>query len=59
MDWFKEWLIDEGYNFLYGVCFLCCVVMWLLEDSLFEEVFLGCLKLGDIVVVDVDGDGKV
>ena len=58
-DRFKERLIDEGYNPVYGARPLRRAVMRLLEDSLAEEVLSEEIKSGDTAVVDVDQNGKV
>ena len=58
-DRFKDRLIDEGYNPVYGARPLRRAVMRLLEDSLAEEVLSEEIKAGDTAVVDVDGSGKV
>lgn len=58
-DVFKECLVEEGYNFVYGVCLLCWVVMCFFEDFFVEEVLLGWIKDGDYVEVDVDENKKV
>ena len=58
-DRFKDRLIDEGYNPVYGARPLRRAVMRLLEDSLAEEVLSEEIKAGDTAVVDIDGSGKV
>jgi|EP00962_Isochrysis_galbana_P062137 ATP-dependent Clp protease ATP-binding subunit ClpC len=58
-DRFKERLIDEGYNPVYGARPLRRAVMRLLEDSLSTKVLSGDIKSGDTAVVDVDSSGKI
>jgi ATP-dependent Clp protease ATP-binding subunit ClpC len=58
-DRFKERLIDEGYNPVYGARPLRRAVMRLLEDSLSTKVLSGQIKSGDTAVVDVDSSGKI
>lgn len=58
-DRFKERLIDEGYNPVYGARPLRRAVMRLLEDSLSTKVLSGEIKSGDTAVVDVDNSGKI
>jgi ATP-dependent Clp protease ATP-binding subunit ClpC len=56
---FKNHLIDEGYNPIYGARPLRRAVMRLLEDTLSEEFLSEKIKEGDTAVVDVDINGKV
>ena len=56
---FKNHLIDEGYNPIYGARPLRRAVMRLLEDTLSEEFLSEKIKEGDTAVVDVTADGKV
>lgn len=56
---FKSFLIDEGYNPIYGARPLRRAVMRLLEDTLSEEFLSEKIKEGDTAVVDIDSDNKV
>ena len=56
---FKNHLIDEGYNPIYGARPLRRAVMRLLEDTLSEEFLSEKIKEGDTAVVDVNAEGKV
>lgn len=40
-DKFKDCLIEDGFDFSYGVRFLCWVIMCLLEDVLVEVLLVG------------------
>lgn len=59
MEWFRDCVVDEGYSFSYGVRFLRWVIMRLLEDSMVECMFVGEIKEGDLVIIDVDSEGGV
>lgn len=56
---FKSYLIDEGYNPIYGARPLRRAVMRLLEDTLSEEFLSEKIKEGDTAVIDVDEQNKV
>ena len=56
---FKDHLIDEGYDPVYGARPLRRAVMRLLEDSLSEEILSERIQSGDVGVIDVDENGKV
>jgi ATP-dependent Clp protease ATP-binding subunit ClpC len=56
---FKSYLIDEGYNPIYGARPLRRAVMRLLEDTLSEEFLSEKIKEGDTAVVDIDDSNKV
>ena len=56
---FKSFLIDEGYNPMYGARPLRRAVMRLLEDTLSEEFLSEKIKEGDTAIVDIDSDKKV
>lgn len=56
---FKSYLIDEGYNPIYGARPLRRAVMRLLEDTLSEEFLSEKIKEGDTAVVDIDDNNKV
>jgi ATP-dependent Clp protease ATP-binding subunit ClpC len=56
---FKSFLIDEGYNPIYGARPLRRAVMRLLEDTLSEEFLSEKIKEGDTAVVDIDDNNKV
>lgn len=56
---FKSYLIDEGYNPMYGARPLRRAVMRLLEDTLSEEFLSEKIKEGDSAVVDIDSENKV
>jgi ATP-dependent Clp protease ATP-binding subunit ClpC len=58
-DRFKDRLVEEGYNPIYGARPLRRAIMRLLEDSLAEEILSGRIKDGDTAVVDVDDTGNV
>ncbi|YP_003359282.1 Clp protease ATP binding subunit (plastid) [Cryptomonas paramecium] len=56
---FKDHLINEGYNPVYGARPLRRAVMRLLEDTLSEEYLAGKVKEGDTAIMDTDRHGKV
>ena len=53
----KDLLAARGYDPLLGARPLRRVIQREIEDSLSERILFGELKAGEIIVVDVDGDG--
>jgi ATP-dependent Clp protease ATP-binding subunit ClpC len=56
---FKDRLVDEGFNPMYGARPLRRAIMRLIEDCLAERILTGDIKEGDVVIMDVDPDGAV
>jgi ATP-dependent Clp protease ATP-binding subunit ClpC len=56
---FKERVIAEGFNPVYGARPLRRAIARLLEDYLAEAMLSGQLKSGDGAIVDVDDDGYI
>lgn len=54
-DSFKELVVEQGYSPSYGARPLRRAIMSLLEDSLAEAMLTGQIKLGDNVIVNVEG----
>ena len=53
----KDLLAERGYDPLLGARPLRRTIQREIEDSLSERILFGELKAGEIIVVDVDGDG--
>lgn len=50
----KECFIEIGFDLVFGVCLLCCVMQYEVEDCLLEKILYGEFNLGDYVKVDVE-----
>jgi ATP-dependent Clp protease ATP-binding subunit ClpC len=53
----KDLLADRGYDPLLGARPLRRVIQREIEDGLSERILFGELKPGEIIVVDVEGEG--
>ncbi len=53
----KELLAKKGYDPVLGARPLRRTIQREIEDSLSEQILFGTLKAGEIVVVDVEGEG--
>jgi ATP-dependent Clp protease ATP-binding subunit ClpC len=53
----KDILADRGYDPLLGARPLRRVIQREIEDGLSERILFGELKPGEIIVVDVEGEG--
>merc|ERR1719375_887946 len=58
-DKFKDKLVDEGFNPSFGARPLRRAIVRLVEDSISEKILEGSLQAGELVILDVDVDGKV
>ena len=58
-DPFRDRLVKEGFDPLYGARPLRRAIMNLLEDPLAEEVLSGKIKEGDLAVFDVDEANRI
>jgi len=58
-DRFKERLVDEGFDPVYGARPLRRAIMRLLEDNIAEATLRGQIKEGDQAIADLDADGNV
>merc|ERR1719387_2664993 len=58
-DKFKDKLVDEGFNPSFGARPLRRAITRLVEDSISEKILEGSLQAGELVILDVDVDGKV
>merc|ERR1711866_18485 len=56
---FKDRVVDEGFDPIYGARPLRRAIIRLVEDSLAEKILSGDVKEGDSVILDVDEDGKI
>jgi ATP-dependent Clp protease ATP-binding subunit ClpC len=56
---FKEKLVNDGYNPLYGARPLRRAISRLVEDSITESLLTGVIKFSDSVILDVSVDGTV
>ena len=54
-----QWVVDNGYDEVYGARPLKRLLKKELENKLAYEILSGAIKDGDTVVVDVDKDGLV
>ena len=54
----KELLADHGFDPVLGARPLRRTIQREIEDSLSEKILFGELKAGEIVVVDVEGEGR-
>jgi ATP-dependent Clp protease ATP-binding subunit ClpC len=54
----KELLADHGFDPVLGARPLRRTIQREIEDALSEKILFGELKAGEIVVVDVEGEGK-
>jgi ATP-dependent Clp protease ATP-binding subunit ClpC len=56
---FKDRLIVEGYNPVYGARPLRRAIARLVEDHLAEAILAAQVQPGDTVILDIDDDGQV
>ncbi|MBD1853589.1 ATP-dependent Clp protease ATP-binding subunit [Leptolyngbya sp. FACHB-711] len=56
---FKERLVSEGFNPVYGARPLRRAIARLLEDNLAEAMLSGTVRDGDTAFADVDDDGQI
>jgi ATP-dependent Clp protease ATP-binding subunit ClpC len=54
----KDLLAERGYDPLLGARPLRRTIQREIEDSLSERILFGELKAGEIIVVDVEGEGE-
>ncbi len=55
----RDWLAEKGYDPKFGARPLRRLIQDKLEDVLSEELLRGNFKPGDVVEMDIDGDGNV
>ena len=58
-DGAKEWLADKGYDPTFGARPLRRLIQDKIEDELSDELLSGAFKPGDLVELDIDGEGLV
>merc|ERR1712066_1205910 len=56
---FKDRVVNEGFDPIYGARPLRRAIIRLVEDLLAEKILSGNVKEGDSVILDVDEDGKI
>lgn len=56
---FKDKIVDDGYNPIYGARPLRRAISRLVEDSIAETILTGELKDSDSVILDVNSEGSV
>lgn len=56
---FKDKIVDDGYNPIYGACLFRRAISRLVEDSIAETILIGELKDSDSVILDVNSEGSV
>merc|ERR1712050_232262 len=56
---FKDRVVNEGFDPIYGARPLRRAIIRLAEDLLAEKILSGDVKEGDSVILDVDENGKI